>query len=263
MDFSGKAVLITGATRGIGLACARAIAARGGRIAISSRKADACEQVAADLRESGCDAIAVAAHAAKSDDLARLVSAAVNAFGGLDVVIANAGINPTFDAVTDLAEDSWAKVLDTNLNGPLRLARHVLPVMRPGGAMVAVSSVNGSFAMPGSGAYGISKAALEQLVRQLAVEWGPRGIRVNAVSPGTTETSMIRSLLQRGDFVARIVATTPLQRIAQPADIAHAVAFLASDLAAHVTGQVLTVDGGQTIMRGEYPNHPMPVPVGE
>ncbi|GGD80767.1 SDR family NAD(P)-dependent oxidoreductase [Croceicoccus mobilis] len=255
LDFSGKAALVTGSTRGIGLACAQLLARRGARVAISSRKADVCEQVAANLRSEGCDAVAIPAHAARDDDLARLVSGTVEAFGTLDIAVACAGINPSFDPLTDLSEASWAKVLDTNLSGPLRLARHALPAMGPGGAMVAVSSVNAGFAMPGSGAYGISKAALEQMVRQLAVEWGPHGIRVNAVSPGTTDTDMIRALKQRPGFIDRITADTPLGRIADSADIAHAIAFFASDHAAHVTGQVLVVDGGQTIMRGTYPEN--------
>lgn len=118
--------------------------------------------------------------------------------------------------------------------------------------MVSISSVTAGFGMPGSSVYGVSKAAVEQLVRQLAVEWGPRGIRVNAVSPGTTETDMIRALVQRPGFLDQITAGTPLGHIGQPEDIANVVAFLASDLARHVTGQVLIADGGQTIMRGQY-----------
>lgn len=252
LDFNGKTALVTGSTGGIGLACARAFATRGARVVVSSRKSDACEAVATALRAEGFEALALAAHAARDEDVQRLVENTLRAFGSLDAVVANAGINPTFAPLVDLGEESWAKVLDTNLSATWRLARHCLPAMAPGGAMVAVSSVTAGFGMPGSSVYGVSKAAIEQLVRQLAVEWGPRGIRVNTVSPGTIDTAMIRALADRRGFLDQIVAGTPLGRIGRPEDVADVVAFLASDLARHVTGQVLVVDGGQTIMRGSY-----------
>jgi NAD(P)-dependent dehydrogenase (short-subunit alcohol dehydrogenase family) len=252
LDFKGRTALVTGSTRGIGLACARAFALRGARVVISSRKIDACEEVAAALRDEGLDAIPIAAHAGRDDDLQRLVEGTVREYGALDVVVANAGLNPTFAPLAELGEESWAKVLDANLSGTWRLACHCLPLMRPEGAFIAISSVTARFGMPGSSVYGVSKAAIEQLVRQLAVEWGPRGIRVNAVSPGTIDTDMIRALAGRPGFLDQIVASTPLGRIGQAEDVAGVVAFLAGDLARHVTGQVVIVDGGQTIMRGQY-----------
>jgi NAD(P)-dependent dehydrogenase (short-subunit alcohol dehydrogenase family) len=164
--------------------------------------------------------------------------------------VANAGTNPVFDALSDLPETSWARILETNLAGPWRLARFALPHIAAGGggAMVLVSSVNAKFGMAGSGAYGISKAALEQMTRQLAVEWGGRNVRVNAVAPGTVRTDMVRALVERPGFVDGILRATPLRRIGEPEDVAAAILFLAA--ARHVTGQVLTVDGGQTIARG-------------
>jgi len=250
-SFEGKVAIVTGSTRGIGLAVARMIAAAGGRVVISSRKPDACESVRASLAALGHDVLAVPAHAAHDDELGRLVERTVSHFGRLDVVVANAAINPVFAPLADLAEESWARILDTNLSGPLRLARHALPHIAAagGGAMVLVSSVNAQRAMPGGGAYGISKAALEQMTRQLAVEWGGQGIRVNAVAPGTVRTDMIRVLLARPGFVEGIVRGTPLGRIADADDVAAAVLFLACDGARHITGQVITVDGGQTIAR--------------
>lgn len=253
MQFSGKVAIVTGATRGIGLACARELARGGARIVVNSRKSEACETTAEMLRKNGCEAIAVPGHAARDEDLANMVAQTLSFFGRLDIAVANVSINPTFDELTDLEEASWTKVIDTNLSGTWRLARHTLPAMTaPGGAFVAISSINAIRAIPGSGVYGISKAAVEHLVRQLAVEWGPRGVRVNAVSPGTTDTDMIRKLMDRPGFSDLILRSTPLGRIARPEDIAGAVAFMASDAAAHVTGQCLVVDGGQTIMRGEY-----------
>jgi dehydrogenase/reductase SDR family member 4 len=252
ISFAEKVVIVTGSTRGIGLAVARMIAESGGRVVISSRKAEACESVRADFAARGHDVLAIPAHAGRADDVARLVSDTVRHFGRLDVVVANAGTNPVFAALTDLPEDSWARILETNLAGPLRLARCALPQIAAGGggAMVLISSVNARFGMKGSGAYGISKAALEQMTRQLAVEWGESGVRINAVAPGTVRTDMIRALEARPAFLESIVNATPLGRIAEPEDVAHAVAFLASTAARHITGQVLTVDGGQTITRG-------------
>jgi NAD(P)-dependent dehydrogenase (short-subunit alcohol dehydrogenase family) len=249
-EFAGKVAIITGSTRGIGLATARLLAVSGGRVVISSRKPEACAAVAAEFAAAGYQALAVPAHAGREDDVAKLVDRAVTHFGRLDVVVANAGTNPVFDPLTDLPETSWARIMETNLSGPWRLARHALPHIADGGggAMVLVSSVNARFGIAGSGAYGISKAALEQMTRQLAVEWGPRNVRINAVAPGTVRTDMVRALVERPGFLDGVLRATPLRRIAEPDDVAAAILFLAG--ARHVTGQVLTVDGGQTINRG-------------
>jgi len=251
-SFADRVAIVTGSTRGIGLAIARLIAGAGGRVVISSRKPEACEAVRADFAALGHDVLAIPAHAGRSEDLARLVSLTLSHFGRLDVVIANAATNPVFDPLTELSEESWDRILSTNLSGPLHLARLALPHIAAGGggAMVLVSSVNAKFAVAGSGAYGISKAALEQMARQLAVEWGGQGIRINAVAPGTIRTDMIRELAARPEFIDRIIRATPLRRIGEADDVAAAVLFLASEAARHITGQVLTIDGGQTITRG-------------
>jgi dehydrogenase/reductase SDR family member 4 len=251
IDFGGKVAVITGATRGIGLAAARLLAQCGARVVVSSRKPEACEAVKSELEAAGHEAIAIPAHAAREADLAQLIARTVESFGRLDVVVANAATNPVFTPLAELPEDSWARILDTNLSGPLRLARHALPHLAAagGGAFVLISSVNAQRGVKGSGAYGVSKAGLEQLTRQLAVEWGERRVRVNAVAPGTVRTDLIRRLAERPGFMDSVLGSTPLGRIAEPEDVAAAIAFLASDSARHITGQVLTVDGGQTIAR--------------
>ena len=245
--FAGKVAIITGSTRGIGLATARMMAEQGCELTISSRKAEACEAARAAFAAQGHQVLAIPAHAGREADLQHLVEATVERFGRLDIVVANAATNPVFDALTALPEDSWARILDTNLSGPLRLARHALGAIAAagGGAMVMVSSVNARFGMKGSGAYGVSKAALEQVTRQLAVEWGGEGVRVNAVAPGTVRTDMVRALTERPGFIDGIVRSTPLGRIAEPEDVAAAILFLASDAGRHVTGQVLTVEIGR------------------
>jgi len=248
----GRVAIVTGSTRGIGLATARMIAMAGGRVVICSRKPDACEAVRATFAAEGYEVLAVPGHAAREQDCANMVARAVESFGRLDMVVANAATNPVFEPLASLAEDSWERILETNLSGPLRLARHALPHLAAagGGSMVLVSSVNAKFGMVGSGAYGISKAALEQMTRQLAVEWGPKHVRVNAVAPGTVRTDMVRKLVERPGFLDGIVRSTPLGRIGEPEDVAAAIMFLLCEAAKHITGQVLTVDGGQTITRG-------------
>ena len=250
ISFAGKVAIVTGSTRGIGLATARQFAELGGQVTISSRKPEACEATRAAFAAAGHDVLALPAHAASDDDMRRLVADTLARFGRLDVVIANAATNPVFDRMTDLPEATWSRILATNLSGPRSLARHALPAITAGGAMVLVSSVNARFGMIGSGAYGISKAGLEQMTRQLAVEWGSRDVRVNAVAPGTVRTDMVRALVEQPGFLEGIIKATPLGRIAEPEDVASAILFLASAASRHITGQVLTVDGGQTIRRG-------------
>ena len=251
LSFAGKTAIVTGSTRGIGLAAAKLLARSGARVIISSRKPDSCAAVRDALRAEGLLAEAIPAHAGKPEDCQRLVEDTLALCGRLDAVVANAAINPVFSAVSALDPGIWDKVLATNLTGPWMLARHALPALAvQGGGFVFVSSINARFGVPNSGAYGISKAALEQLTRQLAVEWGGKNVRVNAVAPGTTRTDMIRALTENENFVRAVEARTPMRRLGEPEDVAAAIVFLASAAARQITGQVLTVDGGETIMRG-------------
>lgn len=249
---AGKVAVITGSTRGIGLATARMLAASGARVVISSRKPEACDSTVAALAADGHQAIAIPAHIGRAEDCHRLIDSAAERWGRIDILIANAAINPVFEPLSELSEEVWAKMLDTNVSAPWRLASRAMPVMRAqetGGAIVMVSSITGRVATERSGAYGTTKAALEQMTRQLALEGGPDGIRVNGVAPGTTRTDMIRALTENPDYVARVEQKTPLRRLGDPEDVAAAIAFLASSAARQITGQILTVDGGETICR--------------
>lgn len=248
-QLDGKVAVITGATRGIGLATARALGRSGAQLVISSRKAEACAQTTAMLRDEGLQVIAVSGHVGRDEDRRALIDAAMQAYGRLDIVVANAAVNPIFAELQETPADVWDKVLDTNLTSPLRLAQLALPLIasQGGGAMVLLSSLAGLEVSPGGGAYAVSKAAENHLARQLAYEWGPRGVRVNVVAPGTTRTDMIRALMATPGAYDATVAATPLRRIGEPEDIAATIHFLVSDAARHITGQVIAVDGGYSL----------------
>jgi len=247
----GRVAIVTGSTRGIGLAAARLLAEQGARVIISSRKADACEAVRSDFAEAGHEAMAIPAHVGRPEECESLVARTIERYGRLDILVSNAAVNPVFDPLETLAPETWNKVLETNLTGPWRLAQYALPAIARtgGGSAVMVSSITSFMAAQGSAAYGISKAALNQMTRQLALEWGRRNVRVNAVAPGTARTDMIRSLTAMPGWLDAVIERTPLARIGEPEDVAEAILFLASDGSRHITGQVLVVDGGETIRR--------------
>jgi len=249
----GKVAVITGSTRGIGLAAARLMAMAGARLVISSRKPESCESVRAELAAGGFEVIAVPCHVGRDEDRRRLIDETMRVYGQIDVLIANAAVNPVFTPLQNLGEDVWEKVLETNLTSPWRLAQMALPLIadRPaGGSMILVSSIASLVGVPNSGAYAISKAAENHLARQLALEWGPRNVRINVVAPGTTRTDMIRSRIAAPGALERDTASTALRRIAEATDVAAPILFLASEAARHITGQVLIVDGGQTLSGG-------------
>lgn len=247
--FDGRVAIVTGSTRGIGLATAELLAQAGARIVITSRKAEACAATCERLRAAGHEAIALPAHVAREADRQQLIDETLRTWGRIDALVVNAAVNPSFESLQDVSPETWDKVIDTNLSSAWKLTRLALPpIAEQRGSAVLLSSLAGSLAVPNSGPYAISKAAVNHLTRQLAAEWGARGVRINAVSPGATRTDMIRALLKDRAALDRAAAYIPLRRIAEPLDIAATILFLLSDAARHVTGQVLTVDGGQTLL---------------
>lgn len=246
-DLSGKVALVTGSTRGIGRAIAEALQAAGASVVISNENADEAAAVAAALGTIG-----ISADVTDGDALAALVTGTVAAFGGLDILVCNAGITGRPGPFADIDMDDFDRVMAINLRSQVVLANLALPhiAARGGGSAILISSLA---ALRGNGAinaYALAKAGVAQLARNLAVEWGPRKVRVNAISPGFIRTDLSAPLLANEAFMARRMAMTPLRRPGEVEEVAGAAVFLASPAGAFVTGHNLVVDGGTVITDG-------------
>jgi dehydrogenase/reductase SDR family member 4 len=249
-DLSGKVALVTGATRGIGRSIAEELARAGAKVAICSRKADACEQAKQELQKNGFEVLAQACNVSRKEELQALVDAAAAKWGGIDIVVANAASNPYYGPLARIGDDAFDKIFANNLKSVLWLAGMTLPGMaaRGGGSFILVGSIGGILANTVIGAYGMSKAAGHHLVRNLAAEWGPQNVRVNAIAPGLIKTEFARALWEDEKRRTERIAATPLRRLGEPRDIGGIAVFLASPAAAFITGQCIVADGGVTIL---------------
>ena len=249
-DLTGKVALVTGSTRGIGKSIAEELARAGASVAISSRKADACEKARAELAAQGFDILAQPCNVSRKEDLQALVDATAAKWRRLDIVVANAAANPYYGPLTGISDEAFDKIFANNVKSVLWLAAMTLPGMaeRGAGSFTLVGSIGGLLANTVIGAYGMSKATGHHLVRNLAAEWGPKNVRVNAIAPGLVKTEFARALWEDEKRRHERIEATPLRRLGEPRDIGGIAVFLASDAAAFITGQVIVADGGVTIL---------------
>jgi NAD(P)-dependent dehydrogenase (short-subunit alcohol dehydrogenase family) len=249
-DLAGKAAVVTGSTRGIGRAIAERMAEAGAKIVISSRKEDACNHVASEMRAAGHEAVAIPCNVSRKEDLRALVDRTLATWGRIDIAVANAAANPYYGPLAGLPDDVFDKIFANNVKSVLWLANLTLPGMaeRGGGSFITVGSIGGMKANTVIGAYGISKAADHHLVRNLAAEWGPKNVRVNAIAPGLIKTDFARALWEDEARRKAREAITPLRRLGEPDEIGGIAVFLASSAASFITGQVIVADGGVTVV---------------
>ena len=254
-DMSGKNAVVTGSSKGIGRAIAVELARHGANVVISSRKADGCQLVADEINEMlGADApnraIVIPAHIGDKEALQALVDETHAQLGQIDVLVCNAAVNPFYGPSKDIPDGAFEKIMQCNVLSNHWLCHMVLPEMeaRGDGSIIIVSSIGGLHASTVIGTYNISKAADFQMVRNLAAEYGPKGIRVNAIAPGLIRTDFARALWENPTTLERVTSTVPLRRIGEPEELAGVAVFLASKAGSYSTGQNWVVDGGSTIV---------------
>jgi NAD(P)-dependent dehydrogenase (short-subunit alcohol dehydrogenase family) len=245
-DLTGRKALITGASRGIGLAIAQGLAGRGASLAITARKQENLETAAQQIRAAGGSVLTVACHQGDPTAIADLFSHLDAQNLVPDIVVINAATNPVMGPLAEIDLPAWQKIIEVNLTGALITAQYSIRRMLPNrrGSLIVVASIAGIDPLPGLGAYSVSKAGLIGMVKALAKELGPAGIRVNALAPGLVETRFSSALFQDKAAYEKIMSQVPLGRHGQPSDLVGAAVFLASDASAYMTGQVLVVEGG-------------------
>jgi NAD(P)-dependent dehydrogenase (short-subunit alcohol dehydrogenase family) len=243
-SLENKVAVVTGASRGIGRAIALAYARAGAAVVVGSRKLDNVAAVAAEIEAGGGQALAVAAHMGERDQIEALVARTVERFGGLDIVVSNAGISPWYGSAIEAEESHWDKILEVNLKGTWRLAQVAAPALaaRGGGKFIAMASIAGINPMPGLGIYSVSKAGLIALVKVLAHDLRHLNIQVNAIAPGVIETRLSELLWATPELAERFEVGAG--RIGRPEDIVGAALYLGSPASDFVTGSLLVVDGG-------------------
>lgn len=248
-SLQGKTAVITGSTRGIGLAIALALAQAGARVVVSSEDSSETQAIASRLRAAGHDAVGIACDVTDDAALATLVDSAIAQFGTIDVLVCNAGIT---GAPGSWALEDFDHVMAINLRSIVALTARALPHMAAsgGGSVILMSSLS---ALRGNGAinaYALAKAGVAQLARNLAVQWGPQSVRVNAIAPGLIRTPLSEPLMRDTSFMERRLQMTPLRRVGEVGDVADTCLFLASPASGFITGQHIAVDGGTSITDG-------------
>ncbi len=248
-DLKGKVCIVTGSSKGIGKAIAIRMAEHGAKVVVSSRKADACELVAKEIRDAGGEAIVIPCNISDKAALKNLVDKTVATWGTIDVLVCNAAVNPYFGPAADCPDEAYDRIMGANVRSNFWLSNMAIPHMVDKGdaSVIVVSSIGGLRGSPTLGVYGLSKAADMQLVRNIAVEWGPRGIRANCIAPGLVKTDFAKALWSNPAMLKKRTKDSPLQRIGEPDEIAGTAIYMASRAGSFLTGQTIVVDGGVTV----------------
>jgi NAD(P)-dependent dehydrogenase (short-subunit alcohol dehydrogenase family) len=249
-DLSGQVALVTGSTKGIGKSIAQELARAGAKVVISSRKAEACEAVRAEFEREGLSVIAKPCNVSRKDEVKALVDHTLAIWKKIDILVCNAAVNPYYGPIADLPDETFDKVMSANVKSSIWLSALVIPGMaeRGGGSVMLVGSIGGILGTGTLGIYSMSKAADHALARNLAVEWGPKNVRVNAIAPGLIRTDFARALWEDEKLRGAREAITPLRRIGAPEEIGGIAVFLASKAGSFITGQTIVADGGVTIV---------------
>jgi len=242
----GKVAIVTGGSRGIGKEIAVGFAEQGARLALASRKQEALDGVADEIRQMGSDCLAMACHMGKPDQIKSLFDKVVETYGTVDILVNNAATNPYFGPLVDASEEAWNKTLDVNLKGPFLMTQAAARIMmqKGGGSIINVSSVGAFKANPMQGIYGVTKSGMVNMTKTFAQELALTNIRVNAICPGLTETKFSEVLIQTKEIYDIALQKIPVKRHAQPSEIVCAALYLASDASSYVTGSCITIDGG-------------------
>jgi NAD(P)-dependent dehydrogenase (short-subunit alcohol dehydrogenase family) len=247
-ELTGRVAVVTGSTRGLGRTMVEAFARAGASVVVSGRKQDACDAAAEEVRATtGRAAIGLACHVGDWEAIAEFVSQVVDAYGRIDVLVNNAGINPAVQTVNDVTLELWRKIFSVNLEGALRMSQCVAPVMRDGGggSIINIGSTQGYESSPEAAAYGATKAALRHLTVLMSKEWAPWNVRVNILSPGSFATEMLSTAEQyQPGTLAKLASMNSQNRVADVSEIVGPALYLASPASSFVTGDDLTVSGG-------------------
>jgi len=248
-DLTDKVALITGASKGIGEDIARLFARFGAKVVVSSRKQEALDGLANDINNQGGEAIGIAAHVGDSDQLRNLVEKTISVYGGIDILVNNAASNPVFGPALECDGLAFDKIMQANVKAPFELSKLCYPSMkaRGGGSIIMMSSIAGHTPDPGLGIYSVSKASLNMLTKVLAKEWGPDGIRVNAICPGLIKTKFSQALWQDEQILDHFTQRLPIARMGTTDEISPLALFLASSASSYCTGSLFYADGGTVI----------------
>ncbi|MRI00224.1 glucose 1-dehydrogenase [Kriegella sp. EG-1] len=248
-DLSGKVAIVTGSSKGIGLSIAKGLAENGAKVVISSRKQDAVDAIAKELKKVGFEAVGIACHVGDEQQRIGLIKKTIEKYGRIDILVNNAAINPYYGPLEASDEEVFDKIMNVNVKAPWLLSNLAHPYMKAqgGGSIINISSVEGIHPGFKLGLYSVTKSALIMLSKNQAKEWGKHGIRSNTVCPGLVKTKLSEALWSNEKIVAGYTGVVPLRRIAEPDELAGVVMLLASDAGSYMTGGVYSVDGGYLI----------------